>query len=99
MTDSIVNQVEPERVVIATLDDEVFAGTLDEIVEFFIQLRQRFGQDYRDLVVGPDKSLTGVRNYSADTLTKMKQLRELIEQLPEEVTNEVLRNCVVDADK
>jgi hypothetical protein len=86
------------------VDYTTLSGSLNSIIEFLHQLKERYGKDYLELSVAPNPELpgielTGVRNYSDETLAKMQQLRALMLQLPEEAAHEVLRNCAEEEEE
>jgi hypothetical protein len=100
----MLNQNQAERVLIGVLETSALSGPLDSVANFLAQLKSRYGRDYLELALEPNAALpgielTGVRNYSDDTLNKMKQLRCLMLSLPQEAAHEVLQNCADDEDE
>ena len=92
-----------KRTLVAVLVPEELNGSLNSVVEFLSQLKERYSRDYLDLTIEPSVGLpsielTGVRNYSDETQTRLQQFRDLVKQLPEEAVNEILRSCGEDSE-
>jgi hypothetical protein len=86
------NQIEKAmKVMIGELDHACLVGKLDDVITFLLALQQKYSHDYQELELGQDGQLFGVRNYSSETQAKLKQLRELLRELPDEAYEQVLR--------